>query len=226
MSTGASALQSEGDARMPETMTATKALVELKMLDKRIKQKIADSKFVSVVRGTDKRTVSLEDIDQADKDFKAAKQSIVALIARRNAIKTALVKANAAAVVTVAGRRYTLAEAIERKNSIAYDEAFLAALKAQHAAAVQTAVSHNRKVDVSLENLLKSLTEAKEANAIGKDEVETTVKAFRSLNETRLFDPINITKVIADLETEIDSFKAEVDTAISVVNAGTTIQID
>lgn len=205
-----------------EKMTATKALVELKMLNKRITDKIESGLYVSVIRGEDKKTVQQMDLEKADAEIKASKQSVTALIARRNAIKTALVKANAEATVEVGGKTYTVAEAIERKNSIGYDVALLNKMKVQYSQAVQMVDAHNLKVDMNMQGVLKSLGDAK---TIDKASIETTVKSLRKLDECKLFDPINIKKAIDDLEGDIDKFKAEVDTALSVANATTTIEV-
>jgi hypothetical protein len=205
-----------------EKITATKALVELKMLKKRITDKIQTSLFVSAVRGEDKKTIQQMDLEKADAEIKASKQSITALIARRNAIKTALVRANAEATVEVGGKTYTVAEAIERKNSIGYDVALLTAMKTQYGHIVGVVEAHNSKVDANLQNVLKSLGDSK---TIDKASIETTVKSLRKLDEVKMFDPINIKKSIDDLEADIDKFKAEVDTALSVVNATTIIEV-
>ena len=207
---------------MTEMMTATKALVELKMLDKRINQKIAESAFVAVVRGQDKKTTQQVGLDKADKDIKAAKQSIVDMIARRNAIKTALVVANAKSTVTVNGKTSTVAEAIERKNSISYEEAFLTQLKNQYAACLLHIENHNANVEKKLQSILKAVADSEPEKA----SFETTVKTLRSVEEETLFDPIGITNVITKLQDDIDKFKAEVDTALSVINAQTIIEID
>ena len=207
---------------MTEVMTATKALVELKLLDKRINSKINESLFVAVVRGEDKKTTQQVSIEDATTEIKAGKQSITALIDRRNAIKTALVSANARVTVVVGKKTYTVAEAIERKNSICYEECMLQTMKMQYASAVQAIEQHNQRVDIEIQNLLKGLGDAK---TLDKTDVETTTKLLRKSKEMHLHDPIGIRKQIDEMESNIDQFKADVDTALSVINATTTITL-
>jgi hypothetical protein len=206
-----------------EEMTATKALVELKMLDKRIQQKIAESTFIAVVVGEGKTTINQVAVADVDKEIKATKQSIMALIERRNSIKTALVSANAKSRITIAGTKYSVAEAIERKNSIAYEELLLNTMKNQYAQAVLTVEQHNKQVETNLKPTIKEL--AKSEGSLTKETIETTVNTLHRLQGAKLLDPINIKQVIQKLQDDIDAFKSDVDTSLSVVNAQTIIKI-
>ena len=98
-----------------EKMNVHKALCELKILDDRIGKAIAACKFVAVKKVASK-LVKNQNVD----DFKAAERAnydrVVDLIARREAIKRAVVLSNAMTKVTVGGIEYTVAEAIEMKN--------------------------------------------------------------------------------------------------------------
>jgi len=208
---------------MTETMTATKALVEIKMLDKRINSKISETLFVAVVRGDDKKTIQQVSVEDATTEAKSGKQAISALIDRRNAIKTALVRTNATAVVIVGGKTYTVAEAIERKNSICYEECMLQAMKQQYATALQYIEQTNVRVDAEINNILKGIGEGEN---VKKSDLATTIATMRKAKEAKLLDPINIKKQIDELESNIDKFKAEVDTTLSVSNATTTITLN
>ena len=99
-----------------ETMTIHEALAELKMLDKRIGQKIEEGSFAVANRHTNNKIGGLtveEYIAKASESY----QSITDLIARRAAIRNALSLSNAQTKIEVGGKTYTIAEAIEMKKT-------------------------------------------------------------------------------------------------------------
>src|SRR5690625_647698 len=114
---------------MTQEMTITKALSELKLLDKRINRKIEDAVFISFKKGELGKLPNGLDEKEFGKNVEADYNSIADLIKRRNKIKASIVKSNAETVVNISGKDYTVAEAIERKNSIEYEIALLKKLK-------------------------------------------------------------------------------------------------
>lgn len=98
-----------------ETMTVHKALCELKTLDARIKKAVESSVYVFANKHSNAKVSGLSVSDYCA-EIKSAYQSATDLIARRDAIKRAVVLSNATTKVTVGGKEYTIAEAIEMKN--------------------------------------------------------------------------------------------------------------
>ena len=148
------------------------------------------------------------------------------LIANRNTLKSAIVKSNAVTEVTINGKTMTVAEAIERKNSIDYDETFLAEMKRQYASATDTVTKENKKVDNKVDELLATLIGKDSSKEVNKDSQEAIEKPYRDKNEFEFIDPIGIWDKIEALETDIDGFKASVDTTLSVANATSFIEVD
>ena len=104
-------------------MSIHQALSELKLLDSRIERAINSGRFI----GTKKLVESkVSQTRTTVKDFnvsaKADLESVRALIERRSEIKSKIVASNAKTKVTIGGTKYTVAEAIERKSSISYEE--------------------------------------------------------------------------------------------------------
>lgn len=194
-------------------MTLTRALVQLKLLDKRIK-KATEEVFI---------TYQVSDKKHIDCDPAAALKSVEDLIAHREKIKAAIMAANAKTTVSIDGAEMTIIAAIEKKKTIAYLEGLRTSLIKQFANTHRQIESENGEMQFRLDRLL-------EANA-GKDlktrdaEIETITKAYKISNEAKPFDPIDIEKKVKDLDESIDNFLAEVDLCLSEVNATTTIDI-
>lgn len=206
------------------TISITEALNELKLYDSKITKAITNVSFVGgTKKSSDKIGVVSKDIfiDRA----KSTYQSSIDLIANRNSLKSAIVKSNAVTEVKVADKAMTVAEAIERKNSIEYEEALLSEMKRQYANATELVNRENKKVDTKVDELLMTLVGKDSDKKIDKDSQKAIEEPYRNKNEWELIDPIEIYDKITKLEEEIDNFKSNVDTALTISNAITKIEI-
>lgn len=206
-------------------ISITEALNELKLYDSKITKAITNARLVGAAKKSSDKVgvVAKEDfVERA----KASYQSVTDLIANRNALKSAIVKSNAVTEVTINGKTMTVAEAIERKNSIDYDETLLAEMKRQYASATDIVAKENKKVDNKVDELLATLIGKDSSKDISKESQEAVEKPYRAKNEYEFVDPIGLLDKIEVLESDIDGFKSEVDTRLSVANSITTIEID
>ncbi|WP_053956705.1 hypothetical protein [Inediibacterium massiliense] len=204
-------------------ITITRGLVELKLLDKRILDRIGSIHFVGAIQGKKDITTKLLKKETLEKEAKSGLQSIKDLIERRKKIKSAIVASNAETHVTIADKKYTVADAIERKNSIGYEKELLRELKSQLEKTESEIIRQNKNMEETLESLLgqQLMSEKKKT-----EDAEMFIKSYKELNEHKLFDPISIRKTIKKLEEEIDTFLAEVDFILSESNATTFIEVD
>lgn len=206
-------------------ISITEALNELKLYDSKISKAIANAKLVGAAKK------SLSKIGVVDKDdfverAKASYQSVVALIENRNALKSAIVKSNAVTEVEIAGKKMTVAEAIERKNSIEYDSDLLNEMRKQYASASDTVNKENKKVDAKVDELIQTLVGKDSDKKISKEDQEAVEKPYRDKNEFELIDPIEIYDKIIKLESDIDAFNSNVNTALVLSNATTFIDVE
>ena len=207
-----------------ETMTVHGALAELKMLDKRIESKIDGAKFAFTNKTTNTK-VGGKDLKKVVEDMNSAYDSIVDLICRRAAIRKALSASNAMTRVVIAGKEYSVAEAIEMKRSgVAVLGDLLSAMTLQRSVAQDDAKRVNDK--------LGDKADAQVASIYGTKEKVTTAEAM-SMREAYIsantMDVVTIDKLdekIEKLDMEISEFYRNVDVALSVSNATTTIEIE
>lgn len=206
-------------------ISITEALNELKLYDSKITKAIINAKLVSAAKkSTDK--IGVVKKDEFAERAKASYRSVTDLIANRNALKSAIVKSNAVTEVIINEKTMTVAEAIERKNSIDYDETLLSEMKRQYASATDTVNKENKKVDNKVDELLSTLIGKDSDKKISKEDQEAIEKPYREKNEFEFIDPIGIYDKIVELESDIDGFKSEVDTKLVLSNATTFIEID
>ncbi len=206
-------------------ISITEALNELKLYDSKINKAIANAKLASAAKKCSDN-VGVIKKEEFTKRAKASYQSIVDLIANRNTLKSAIVKSNAVTEVSVNGKSMTVAEAIERKNSIEYEIMFLNEMKKQYVFATDTVNKENKKVDNKVDELLATLIGKETSKDMSKESQEAIEKPYREKNEFEFIDPIGIYDKMIELEADIDGFSSEVDTKLVLSNATTFIEID
>lgn len=208
-----------------ETMSIHKALCELKVIGDRIEKTMGKVPFVLANEHANRKIQGIP-IEEFIAQIKSAHQSTMDLIARREAIKCAVVKSNAVTKVTVAGKEYTVAEAIEMKN---HGMDFIRMLKtklsseldrAKRLAEMANGQNLENRADGYIKNLygttdMKNLTE--EANAARKTFIEQ--------HTTELVDPLKAADMATALENQFYDFMSEVDAALSVSNSLNEITI-
>lgn len=201
-----------------EVMTVTQALAELKMLDQRIQKKIRDSVYINYVTSS-----SAMSADEVDKLIKSGYQSISDLIARRDAIKNAVVVSNATATVTVGSKKYTVAEAIDMKaHGIQYKNALLQQMTNQLVGCHEQYNAAKERVEEKALSLGKSAEDTKDIDTARSADVYS--KWIKD-HPVTLVDPLKLQEKVWALEAEISEFVLNVDVALSVSNATKTIEI-
>lgn len=207
-----------------EKMSVHRALAELKTIDARIAKKIRESTFCATNKHSNKKIdgLTIEDYKARMRDdFK----SVQALINRREAMKRAVVLSNAVTEVEIGGRKYTVAEAIEMRNSgIENKNCLLSNLKAQYSAAKRVLETQNGEaLEEKANRYVEGLYGGKDSSD-KSDDVNAAYKAYIENNSYDMVDPNNIHERIQELEEEIEKFRADVDAALSCSNAITEIE--
>ena len=207
-----------------EKMTVHKALSELKIIDDRIKKATTDVKFCNVIRHSDTK-INGEPIEDWKKDASSSYDKAVDLIKRRNAIKRAVVLSNAVTKVNINGQEYTVAEAIDMKNHGLDCDALLMDKLVNDLKSAQNTAQYNNERDLPqrADNFVNAMYGGKDNKT---EEANKSREEFIKANTYEVIDPLNAKEKITSLEERISSFTAEVDSALSVSNAITEIEIE
>ena len=209
-------------------ISVTRALAELKMLGERIVN--ATNVFVPTYlakgQGT-KKTVPGTNLtpDTATEKIQASYQSLKDLIERRNRLKAAVMKSNAVTVVTVGGIPMTVADAIERKRSIVFDEQVLTRMRAVYTQGLMNLEANNRKLGDQIDQAVLSAYN-NEKGKVTPEQYEAVAAPRKAEHEMSLIDPLKLDERIQSMADAISSFKTEVDFVLSESNARTVISID
>lgn len=207
-----------------ETMTVHKALAELKVLDSRISDAILSGDFV-ITKKNNQDTVKGKTVEQFKSKATEVFQKASDLIRRRNAIKNAVVVSNANTTVKIGDKDYTVVEAIEKKNhGMDYYVQLRDVLRQQFARQKSELEKHNASLQQKAEQFVTGLMGGREVKTDSAEYI-SAVDTYIKSNTMTLLDPLGIEKKIEELDDMINTFLPEVDAALSVSNAVTTITI-
>lgn len=209
-----------------EKMNVHKALSELKVLDKRIINAIANDFVIANKHSNDK--INGVPIVDFNIDMKSHYQQVNNLIERRNALKRAVVSSNAVTKVTVGGTEYTVAEAIEMKNHGMEFYKMLRDELAKQFTKAQTAIMVNsgKNLEERAEKYIVSILSSKSDSKIDTKLIDELRAKYIENNAYDLLDPNNVKSGIEALNEMIENFESDIDSALSVSNAVTIIEFE
>lgn len=204
-------------------ISLSRALVELKTLDKRIQKAIDQLEPLGLMIGKNPES-SIQNRQEFEKSARSGFQQVKDLIARRRLIKNAIVLSNANTQVEIAGEKMCVAEAIERKASITLEKELKNELWQKFTAKQTQLEEHNQKVMRQLFQLLQA-TYAKPEHELKVEDHDILALPFKENNLATLIDPLQLKATLFELEAKIDAFEAEVDIALTESNARTEIEL-
>lgn len=211
-----------------QIMSITRALAELKRLDDKISRAISGNTFVGIQIGKNanaKPNGVQGTVVAVAAQIQGAFDSLDAMFAQRDSIKSKIVQSNAVTRVTIAGRSVTVAEAIELKRSVANKRDLLSVLKRQQTAVNAAISAHNLKLDEAIDSQVKALYTSEKGAKVTSEQFDNVSKPMKEQKEASVIDPKDIVKSIAALEELISVVDTELDFTLSEINAKTTIVV-
>lgn len=204
-------------------ITLHEALVELKTIDARISKAVDNARLVGITQGQSDKIWNLTK-DEFTKKAIASKQSIGDLIALKSIVKAWVMKANAETSIEIWGKKMTIIEAINKKESISLEKVIINRFK-NALQNMEAEISRgNTDVKTNLQKIIE-ITMWKENVKTTGTEIETITKTYLDWNWFNLYDPTNLRDRIIEQEAWIEQFENSIDSKLSVINAITTITI-
>ena len=211
-------------------MTVHKALAELKTMDSRITKAIHETTYVLSVKHSAEKINGMTVANFKEK-MRSGYQKVTDLIARRDAMKRAVVLSNATTMVKIGDNEYTVAEAIEMKNhGMEFRSALLRQMNAAYVSA-QNDLARNcgEALEKKAEQYVLAVIAAQPKDSkmsVDSDAMKTLRQTYIENNTYDLIDPMDVAKIMEALDAEINEFNTEVDAALSVSNALTVIEFE
>lgn len=205
-----------------EEMTVYRALNERKLMLKKLEDPSVMNSAALVV-AIKKSVVESDEAKKVTRESGAQLQSIIDMTHRLAALDAALIESNAKTQITVAGETMCVAAAIQRKSTI---NTILKKLMTQVTRQVNYATEISAKQTADAETKALNITGARTTEGMNEDTLDMYNK-FVELNKSVLIPVDGIkdpTEFISALAAKIDTIEAELDAALSVSNATTTIK--
>lgn len=205
-------------------MTLARALAEIKLLNSKIEKNIGRLQLVATKTGKkDIVNGSNEKVVDFNENAKSNYQSTLDLIKRRNFIKSKLTQANAITTISIGQDSYTIAEAIDRKNSIQIEKTLLDKMKSNLNLQIKNMNTANDKMEADINRMVETKMGAEKSKA---EDVANLKRIFRESDTTTLVDPLDLKVKIEDLEKSIENFELNIDFTLSEANAINYIEIE
>lgn len=210
-----------------EKMTIHKALSELKTMDDRIVKAMGINYVLAVKHSAEK--INGLTVEKFKENMKSGYQKVVDLIARRDAMKRAVVLSNASTKVKIGENEYTVAEAIEMKNhGMEFRKGLLNRItRAYNEAQNELNRNGGEALEKKAEQYVLAVIAAQPKDSkmsVDGDAMKALRKTYIENNTYDMLDPLNVTKIMEELDAEINEFEAEIDAALSVSNALTVVE--
>ena len=205
---------------MSETLTLTRALAELKHVANRIKKQTETGTFMTIVTKANRHTINP---DQFNSTAKSNYQSIDALMFRYNRIKSAIIHSNSLTMVKVGAKEYSVADVIERRQSLPMYKTLLEKLRSQRDDVNRKLELSNQQMETDLQKLLE--TQFSSASKSDSSSIEHIATPFRESRKANILDPLGLDLKITNLTKYIDNFEHEANFVLSEANALTKITI-
>jgi hypothetical protein len=206
-----------------EKLTIHRALSELKILEDRIFRQINESNPIGFKQPNKLVSNFYQETDFI-KDATSNHQSIIALIERKNKIKSAISKINSITLVTIGNKQMTISDAISYKSNINLMEALISKYKTCLAKTKQEFNLLNEKVETIAISLAEKALQ-KDNVKIGDKDASNIIDPYIKNNKCSLVDPLKLEELIKNMENDKEAFMSEVDAVLSEINAITFIEI-
>lgn len=206
-----------------KTLSVYEALIEISRLNDKI-EKFNSSSTMPLFLAC--ATESAKYIEGMEKEkyinlLKSNYDSCRHLISNLSEYKAKVALSNALTTITVGGKEYTIAEAIQRKQNIDTEIRFLRMIETQLKDVNTKITAKNNSVKAGLTEYLEKV----KSETATPEEIDKLTNIYNEKNLFILVDPYGITGTIDEKRQELETFLSDVDTKITASNCSTMITV-
>lgn len=204
-------------------ISINQALQEKALLDQKIQQIF--TKNTPLAKAVSKDQFDSESTKVFRKNAQATSDKVLQLVQNRRKLKAAIVNSNANTMVTIAGEEMTVADAVERRKSIAIEQNVLNYFSNHRTAAQNSFDSQNSSMlsDKAHRAAIEYFGSQESANT---EEYKEFVAEYMKNRASKMVMPDNFDARIEKLTDFIEQFQKEANFKINESNTVTKIDID
>jgi len=207
-----------------KTLTVYEALQERKLIKAKLERARFTKKYITSARECDEQIDGVS-IDEIKRSLKGNFDSVNQLFKNFAAYTAAINQSNAVTKVTIAGKEYTVAEAISRYQTLGAEREFLQELTNQYNLVKNDVTNHNEKVldpDKISEYIRNVLGDSKKDQSL----IDSTIDTYKKKNLKVLIDPNNLEEEIQKRLEELNNFIEQFHFVLTRSNATTEITVE
>lgn len=207
-------------------MTVQRALNELKIIDERLSKRLTEFVVVGTKKASEARVVETrESIVEFENRAKGVLDSVDGLLKRQQELKHTIMTSNATTKIEVAGKTYSVMTAIDRKRTIEKEKLVVKYMRDALIRAEYKVSQENDKMESYIQRQTNAMAGG-DLSSKKDDYIIAFEKSYREQNSWDLVDPLKLRDLIEQREQEISMFELEIDTALTVSNAITKIEVE
>ena len=210
---------------MEKTMTLYEALEKKKILEKKVEQyRYNQPRLVDIKKTYDDVNDKGVAIDDIKKAIQSGRDAYCAIVYNLNELKAAINEANAKIHVIIAGKEYSIANAISRLRSIDVEVEMYTRM-----------LTNIRACEKEIENASTNLSSEAVSKYVSRilgdsKKDEGTIKALKEQyikdNTLELYDPLNTRELASTKLDELATFKEQIHFALTKANCENTITVN
>lgn len=205
-------------------MTLYEALSRKRILEDKV-SKITTHRYVDIKKKHADESWGGVDIVDIDKSIHSAYSSEISLIRNLASLKAAINEANVNIKVEIAGKRYSIADAISRQRSLDEEEHMYIRM-ANNLEAVEREIESIRERYMNPEAISnyvsKVLGDSKKDDAL----IQTVTEDYMKKYEPELYDPLNTKEIAKERLNEIALFREQIHYALTQANCSNSITVE
>jgi len=206
------------------TITIYEALAKKKILESQIDHLTTYTLVYPKKKFLDETSDGIKTSD-IEKKIQARYDKSVAVMKNYSTIKAAINEANAKTTVTIAGREYSIANAIARQRNLSKEEQMYRVMLAEYHNVEMNVKKMNEK-NLSADAISAYIQKTSNGTKMSEELVRELTEEYKKRFEVEVFDPMNSKEKAEEALEEIKKFREEIHFALTQANINTTITVE
>lgn len=206
------------------TMTLYEALSKKKIYEDKVR-KLERCRLVDIKKKYDDVNNAGKDINDIREVIVAGYQSTVAILNNYITLKAAINEANAITKVEIAGKEYTIANAIARQRGLDQEEAMYSRMIA-NINAINSEVENINSRYLSPDAISRYISSVLGDSKKSDELIRQVTEDYKKEHEVEVYDPLNTEELATKKLEEIAQFREEIHYKLTQVNCTTEITVE
>ena len=206
------------------TITIYEALAKKKIIESQL-DNIKNYQLVYTKKKYVDETADGSLISDLEKKIQSDYNKSVSLMKNYAAIKAAINEANARTKVKIAGKEYSIANAIARQRNLNKEESMYRSMVVQYHSVEQNVKKSNER-NLSADAISAYIQKTSNGTKMSEELVRELTEEYKKRFEVEIYDPMKTKETAENALEEIKKFREEIHFALTQANINTMITVE